>query len=1407
MVFCWNVGLADQVIFCELMPAPSPGEPAWIEILNLTATPFDMAEWKLEGREMAFRFPPFQNKFPEAAILKPFERLVISGLDPPELAQTLMLVPQVKVLGPWLGTLGSDQDRLILRDKNGTVLSRLYYGSGGIWPERHLGTAHSLEIVDRDRAVNDGRNWKVSHSLGGSPGSVTIPPQGLPVALPPVSVYEKEVLFDYDASWRYEDSGRELGAGWRRDEFDDSHWQEGVGLFGFEEVPLPQPGLQTQLRRGQIAYYFRKTFQVGRVAREARLSIDQILDDGAVYYLNGRRIGRVRMRGGLPAQTTEATGTVTDAIEEEDRVVFGGQWLRQGENVLAVQVHQSSRQSSDLVFGCRLSILHEPERVLRISALSIGPGNDGFLEVQNVSGKALERMRLGLELRGDRVVRSELARPIRLRPEATERISFDEIDLPEGVVREIVLFDPESDRLDDIAPVSERVKGLRQERRGMTDGEWWLKPLEPKALDRSLPRPHEGRVYLSEIYWSTAAQRAWIELAHSGEIPVSADSVRMVVKAPEARLITADHDIGPGEFQVWEVPGQVPSGSVRVDLQNALGETLDVQRFDFERPEQSYTRIREGSDEWYAGLDLTPGEANVGPVEVPVVINEIMPDPPYGSRLGEFVELFNHGSTSQDLSGARFDEGIQFTFPDDFWLEAGAYVVLVGERSWFREAYPHIEPVFDYKGRLSNDGERLRLVSANGNLIDQVDYRVEGDWPKRAAGRGSSLELVHPRAPNRWSSAWRDSNETRKAPFRSFEFRGQYQEVARMGEVSDYRELHFYLVGESHVVLRNIELIDVDSGRNLLSGRLRRSVDAYGDDGGWLIQGNHADSFVEGNRLHLIAHGHGDNRANRAEIDVPGLRPGRDYVLRFEARWVAGSPRLIAHTWDHSFGTSLQLEVPSRLGTPGKANTSLRTSVPPLLEGLAHTPTVPAPGEPVKVSVSIPIGEASHVALRYRRLGQHREDGWMTTEMKRQAVDPGGGSSLTSHQAMIPPGLRQGEVMAFYVCAGNADGLRTYLPRQGERKPALLVCDDRAVPSDLRSLRFVVDPEDLERMEGWGMGSERYPRLSNQYFNATFVSNEETVYYGGELRRSGSPWTRNGGLGRGKWKLPKDREFRGHGKFSFDDDPERWTRHHNRMTRYLLYLLGHPVSENEFVRVIINGDRVMLREDVEPVDADFLDRNFAEGNQGELYRVDDQWWFTDDWQQAHRDATWDFLGSDHSHWYRNAWMKRSREEEDDYSRLIAFFRLISSGEASAAELKRWLDTDQVLRMTAVMGFVGDWDSFTQRRGKNAYFYRRAKDGLFQFLQWDSDLAFQREGRHFYGGSRAFIRWVERPENLVRLMGLLAQLKDYTSPESGRVAAWMSAEAEAHPETVINTELYRRWFRAQDRNVTQFLEWR
>lgn len=131
----------------------------------------------------------------------------------------------------------------------------------------------------------------------------------------------------------------------------------------------------------------------------------------------------------------------------------------------------------------------------------------------------------------------------------------------------------------------------------------------------------------------------------------------------------------------------------------------------------------------------------------------------------EFLELKNASQGTLDLSGMRFSEGIDFTFPKGTYLEAGAFVVLAENRDAFVHRYA-FEPFGIYGGKLSNDGERLVLLSQNEELLMEVIYGVAGDWSRLADGGGYSLVPVDPnRNPDPLlASNWRRSHEVGGSP-------------------------------------------------------------------------------------------------------------------------------------------------------------------------------------------------------------------------------------------------------------------------------------------------------------------------------------------------------------------------------------------------------------------------------------------------------------------------------------------------------------------------------------------------------------------------------------------------------------------------------------------------------------------
>ena len=148
-----------------------------------------------------------------------------------------------------------------------------------------------------------------------------------------------------------------------------------------------------------------------------------------------------------------------------------------------------------------------------------------------------------------------------------------------------------------------------------------------------------------------------------------------------------------------------------------------------------------------------------------VVINEIHYDPDPKTELVEFIELFNAGAESVDLSNWSFANGITYVFPADTMLDPGGFLVVTLNKTQFDAKFGTIfaggDKAFDQwtTGTLENDGETITLVDAGGLEVDSVDYRSEFPWPIAANGEGVSMELIHPALDNDLGGSWRSATE------------------------------------------------------------------------------------------------------------------------------------------------------------------------------------------------------------------------------------------------------------------------------------------------------------------------------------------------------------------------------------------------------------------------------------------------------------------------------------------------------------------------------------------------------------------------------------------------------------------------------------------------------------------------
>jgi hypothetical protein len=164
--------------------------------------------------------------------------------------------------------------------------------------------------------------------------------------------------------WRFDQRGVDLGTSWRSRLFNDSGWTQGAPLFAHESAALPEP-IRTPLTTNQskLTFYFRKALVFPGNATNALLRLGTVLDDGAVYYLNGAEQFRWGMPLGSIAFSTPAARTVDNAVYEGPFVLMPTN-LAPGTNVLAVEVHQVNAGSSDVVFGASVEALVWPSQAL-----------------------------------------------------------------------------------------------------------------------------------------------------------------------------------------------------------------------------------------------------------------------------------------------------------------------------------------------------------------------------------------------------------------------------------------------------------------------------------------------------------------------------------------------------------------------------------------------------------------------------------------------------------------------------------------------------------------------------------------------------------------------------------------------------------------------------------------------------------------------------------------------------------------------------------------------------------------------------------------------------------------------------------------------------------------------------------
>jgi hypothetical protein len=305
-------------------------------------------------------------------------------------------------------------------------------------------------------------------------------------------------------------------------------------------------------------------------------------------------------------------------------------------------------------------------------------------------------------------------------------------------------------------------------------------------------------VIINEGLLLTTGER-WIELFNTSDAPVdlskfyvttqrtnlyAAQLAEETVIAPRGWLVLKDTDLGLDFTPASAGEGSPARTFVALSAADR-SRVIDAYSFEPVTPEKSEARIPDGDEDTSAHAEPTPGGPNRVVVETDVVINEILYHAIDRNPSAEFVELFNRGTRTIDLSGWRFTNGINFDIPPGTRMAPGSYLVIGRDPPYLQEVYglssaqvlgpdPNDEQAVRRFGRFANGGERITLRDASGNVADTVRYHDGGQWPRWADGGGSSLELIDPFQDNNVAAAWDASNDSHKAPIQEIEYEGMY---------------------------------------------------------------------------------------------------------------------------------------------------------------------------------------------------------------------------------------------------------------------------------------------------------------------------------------------------------------------------------------------------------------------------------------------------------------------------------------------------------------------------------------------------------------------------------------------------------------------------------------------------------
>lgn len=331
LIMAFAVALAGvaqaQVVLNEIQydPADPTRLEEFIELHNAGPDPVDLSGWRLDDA-VTYTFPP--------GTTLPAGGFRVVAQSPAHFQAKYGFVP----LGPWTGALRNSGERIRLRNGSGGVEDEVTYGAGFPWPTAARGTGPSMELIHPSLDNDLGGSWRSGAT---------------------------QALISRGATgWSYRPGTSEASTPtdtWTRPTFvEDGTWIPAARLplgYGEPDIATPVTGMQGVY----WSMFLRKTFVLPPGGIPANLVLRLRADDGCVAWINGVQVRPTLRTSGTPVFNGGATGTGFSTVNapepaafEEFQIGDAASILRDGTNVLALQVFNTSLGSSDLLIDAEL---------------------------------------------------------------------------------------------------------------------------------------------------------------------------------------------------------------------------------------------------------------------------------------------------------------------------------------------------------------------------------------------------------------------------------------------------------------------------------------------------------------------------------------------------------------------------------------------------------------------------------------------------------------------------------------------------------------------------------------------------------------------------------------------------------------------------------------------------------------------------------------------------------------------------------------------------------------------------------------------------------------------------------------------------------------------------------------------